>query len=561
MVHLAIGLLIILVLIPLALKVEQAPPPTIAEFAPQVRQQVKEPPRDQAANVGQLGGSGGGAGQLGALPSPTPPTGAAVGASPTPPNRRFHRCVGNPPRQIEDPQSPPCVPYWEGNNGGPTAKGVTGSTITVVFIKNVAYRQTSNQSGDPRIVSDLVSFFNDRFEFYGRKIVVQYYDQASGPAGPEAQVTQEDQQFQPFAHWSNNPSDGSSVYSNDAFARHRIITTSGQFADIPAQSQQHMAEQAPYQWMYIPSYDQVERNLGEVWCKEFKDRPPRWAGSDVTTAFNVRHLQVYVESQANPDNPSAGTTRLDTQPLVAALGGCGATARISTAPGGDPQKWQAEAVQARQNGITTVACLCQQPIEQTYAFGGFTSQGYHPEWINTDVTSLDLDSFAQSGAGQAPSDQYPYVLGLGSYNKSLGLPDMPWWWAVKEVDPTYAYSDIEVWNWGYWALLLIASGIQQAGPHLTPQTFEQGLQQTRFPNPGADGPPYYQARVGFGPGNHSMIDTFAPIWFDPNAASYAYNTEGGQQSTGAFCYVNRGVRFALGEWPTGEPAFRQPPCR
>ena len=257
MVHIAIGILILLVLIPLALKVEQAPPPTIAEFAPQVRQQVKDPPRDQAANVGQLGGAGGGGGQLGALPSPSPLIDPLVAASAKPKSPRYHRCVGNPPRQIEDPQSPPCVPYWEGNNGGPTAKGVTGSTITLVLEKS--------RGGNAQVNTDLVNFFNDRFELYGRKIVLQYYDQSAGPAGAEAQVTQEDQQFAPFAHWGVAQSQNvNNVFWNDAFARHHILTFAGQFNEMPAQSQAHMTQYAPYEWMYIPSFDQVERGLGDV---------------------------------------------------------------------------------------------------------------------------------------------------------------------------------------------------------------------------------------------------------------------------------------------------------
>ena len=560
MVHLAIGLLIILVLIPLALKVEQAPPPTIAEFAPQVRQQVKDPPKDQAANVGQLGGVGGGGGQFGVLPSPSASIDPLVAASAKPTTPRYHRCVGNPPRQIEDPQSPPCVAYWEGNNGGATAKGVTGSTITVVLEK-------TQSGGNIASNIDMVNFLNDRFEFYGRKIVLQYYDQSTGATGPEAQAAQEDAQFQPFAHWgvlsTQTKQTPDSQYWYDAYARHHIISTVGEFFEFPAQSQAHMTQNAPYQWMYTPSYDQVERNLGEMWCKDFKDKAPVYAGTDVTSAFKTRTLQVYVSLQGNPDDPSAGSAPMDTQPLVAALSGCGTQALFAPEPPADAQKWQAAAVQARQNHVTTVVCLCGASDYAGVGYNVFSSQQYHPEWINTNIINLDSDAFDQDGSGPTPSDQYPYILGLHSYNKTLSLQDQPWWWAVKEADP--AYASIGSWNTNsvYWALLLIASGIQEAGPHLTPRTFEQGLMQTQFPNPGADGPPYYQARVGFGPGNHSMINTLAPVWWDQNQPSYDYfgsSRATGQGSPGAYCYINHGARYALGEWPA-DMAFRQSPCR
>jgi hypothetical protein len=107
----------------------------------------------------------------------------------------------------------------------------------------------------------------------------------------------------------------------------------------------------------------------------------------------------------------------------------------------------------------------------------------------------------------------------------------------------------------YQNLLVLASGIQMAGPHLTPQTFQDGLFRTRFPNPGADGPPWYQARVGFGPGNHSMVETEAPVWW----SSSGQGTGEGNPQT--FCYVAQGRRYGIGEWPVGDLPFFKPPCR
>jgi hypothetical protein len=93
---------------------------------------------------------------------------------------RVHRCVGNPPRQIEDPQSPPCVPYWTGDNGGDTSFGVTRDTITV-YVPTEYDKKTS-------VFEPLKNFFNKRFEFYGRKLDF-VYDSTSGigSANPSTQ--------------------------------------------------------------------------------------------------------------------------------------------------------------------------------------------------------------------------------------------------------------------------------------------------------------------------------------------------------------------------------------
>ena len=72
---------------------------------------------------------------------------------------RSRRCIGDPPRQIEDPQSPPCVPYWEGDNGGATTRGVTRNEIRLAAPNWDAFKYPA-----------LEAFFNRRFEFYGRSL-------------------------------------------------------------------------------------------------------------------------------------------------------------------------------------------------------------------------------------------------------------------------------------------------------------------------------------------------------------------------------------------------------
>src|SRR5439155_17384244 len=91
--------------------------------------------------------------------------GGGVTATPAPVQvARVRRCVGDPPRQIEDPQSPPCVPYWQGDNGGATSKGVTADEIRIAVPKMT---DTDAQ---------FAAFFNSRFEFYGRKLHLLNWD-------------------------------------------------------------------------------------------------------------------------------------------------------------------------------------------------------------------------------------------------------------------------------------------------------------------------------------------------------------------------------------------------
>src|SRR5687768_3921919 len=124
----------------IALTSRQSAPPTIAEFAPQAVEQISE------SAEGEVDAGSGDADESRALDenaAADDATSAAVDVA------RVRQCVGDPPRQIEDPQSPPCVPYWSGDNGGATARGATRDEVRI----------GSNWGLQPQ----LVAFFNKRF--------------------------------------------------------------------------------------------------------------------------------------------------------------------------------------------------------------------------------------------------------------------------------------------------------------------------------------------------------------------------------------------------------------
>ncbi len=97
---------------------------------------------------------------------------------------------GCPDRQEQvpgDPYSPPCIAF-SGANGGATSKGVSDTTIKVAYrvLNEKGFQQTLAQlagaslSDSPdavvRTVQALADYFNERFQFYGRKIEIVPYD-------------------------------------------------------------------------------------------------------------------------------------------------------------------------------------------------------------------------------------------------------------------------------------------------------------------------------------------------------------------------------------------------
>jgi hypothetical protein len=222
----------------------------------------------------------------------------------------------------------------------------------------------------------------------------------------------------------------------------------------------------------------------------------------------------------------------------------------------DPSRNGVNTMVSMQNaGVTSVLCVCNVSDTRGVYMPAATGQGYEPEWVETTYINNDLDNSYSGGNG--PPDQASHVLGVTFRNKLLPKQDMPWYWALREADPgadpqgnTYYAADSR-----YEQLLLLASGIQLAGPKLTPQTFAAGLARATFPNPGARGAPYYQGLVGFDGGRHTMLADAAMFWYDPQRPGTI-----DPSVPGAICYVDRGRRYGLGQWTRSDPVFFSGPC-
>jgi hypothetical protein len=106
----------------------------------------------------------------------------------------------------------------------------------------------------------------------------------------------------------------------------------------------------------------------------------------------------------------------------------------------------------------------------------------------------------------------------------------------------------------YHSLLLIASGVQMAGPHLTPYTFQSGLQGAIFPNPET---PLQAGHVGFNGGSHAMTVDAAEVWWsETDPGPYPDEPAG---PPGVWCYGERGARHSISNpWPPDDDLFKEP---
>jgi hypothetical protein len=553
-----VAVVILVVVAAFGVAVSQSPPPSIAAYAPEVQQRAH-----QNSLAGQQG-----AGALGATtptgmpstPTPATPSNAAnhPGATPTPNPLAGRpaqlRCYGSPPHQTDDPQSPPCLQSFDGDNGGATWRGVTRDTVYVAWPD---MRDGFPGIENPQYTNDMLAYFNSHFQMYGRKLELLETTVAGGYNGfasPSAQQQVQDADKAAnelnhgagvFASIGYAPAGGTAYYYYDRLAQDGVLSVQSSPLLV---TESHIAS-SPYLWSTVPGYDRVEANLANLYCNQLRGQQAQYGGPPTPpqTTWGTRKLAVYYETTTN-------NIAIDPHPFVSTLNACGVQA-TAHALSDDSASYTAAVNTMQQDQDTTVACMCSPP-QLIKLMNAATNQAFFPEWLVSNEQFLAADSSPQ----QFPSSQQGHVIGIDFNNEMLDPQNEFWWRAVKEADPGAAYQQNGQQMYAYYRyqeLLVLATGIQQAGPHLTPQSFQQGLYDTRYSNVGHGKTPYYQAQVGFGPGDHSFYQDAAAIWFSPSGQSYTTN----QGSTGTYCYSNGGDRSA--DWTTPAPAYydTRKPCR
>jgi hypothetical protein len=548
-----------------------APPPTVAALQPPTRELKNAPPEQSTVELpGQ------------SVPSPSPaPGGSQTAQSPSAAADATRQCYAL--TQTPDPQSPPCRQGWDPtkqNNGGATAPGVTGDTIYVAYPCLDGFFERCPDT------TNLEKFFNTHFEFWGRKIELvdpwcTTWRQANcntPPPGSDAQVKDlqadaskaahaNDAKGGIFASLSYYPANGVEHYYYDTLAaQYRVVSVSS----VPnAEPESHYAAYHPFEWAVTPTADLTEENLGQFLCRTMAGRAPTWA--QATNQWQVpakRTFGIVWTQNKDGSNPVLS-------PLTNALQSCGASMRVAQY---DPNNGTSAAqvvTDFMTHGVSTVGCVCGNPADKLTFANTADNQGFHPEWLVWPFGFQDVDSMyyqytdalCACTAAQWPKDQQNSLIGFSDFNKILPPDEEFWFQAMREANPNYQYGDNgdDVYDYyRYEELMVLATGIQMAGPHLTPQTFAAALQSYPARDPGHGAPPYYQALVGFTAG-HGWIQDYAAVYWNQNAQNYFTN----EPRTGSLCYIadggsGLGVRFGLNQWPSRQLDFYpggNTPCR
>jgi hypothetical protein len=444
---------------------------------------------------------------------------------------------------------PPCLSFT-GDNGGDTARGVTGNSIKVIrFVSQTdpatqAILKSTKLADDPPVVTRafqaLFAYSNHHYETYGREVVYEEY-QASGPdTNDEAmradakRIAEEKKAFAVIA--------GPKVLGQELAARGVIcICTVGL-------SSQFYKENPPYIFGSLPTADEVALHTGEYIGKRLKGKNAQWAGDEFNPAQGFKNQQrkfglIYIEGSQGRVDPEGKRIR---DAMVRELNKNGVALSAEASYLYDPGRNQADMTtmisRMRAAGVTTVIMVVD-PLSPTIITTEASRQQYYPEWFITGTGLSDT-----SAAGRIyDRNQWSHAFGIS-----------PLWVTWTDVRQSEGYREFHhglpglqpgdegvLINIYRAPVQQVFVGIHMAGPKLTPDTFAQG--QYNYPKTGgtAAAPLVYVTRDF-----PTQIKDFTEVWY---AVDEPGKDERGEQGSGMMMKVDGGKRYEAGQWPVGDP--------
>ncbi|HVM51975.1 MAG TPA: ABC transporter substrate-binding protein [Acidimicrobiales bacterium] len=441
--------------------------------------------------------------------------------------------------------SPICLPRFSGDNGGATAMGVTGDSVLLVRYRPQADPATTatlaaiGGDDDPAVVDRtakaFVRYYNTHLETYGREVKYVTFD-GTGEADSD-EVNRADAvtiatQLKPFAvvHLT---SAASQAFTEELAARGVICvcTTSN--------SREYYKLTSPYIWTILPTLEEYYENITEYWAKRLKDRPAKWAGTNVRVSNDVRKFGlIYLEGAGDVISPYAKLGREYFERLLADQG---MKLERAVAYTFDIQQQQQQSTniigQMVAAGVNVVTCVCD-PLYPIFLTSEATRQGYFPEWFINGVALQDTTFFGRTYDQQQWQHAYgfsPLWVFTDAKENSSGYR------TYHHVESDFEGNGVNVWQA---PIQTVFNGIHYAGPRLTPETWSQGL----FLAP-ARGGRVNAPLVKFTPEDPGAIKDWVEVWWDVNGTG---NDELTKPGKGILLKSNNGVRYTLGAWPAAE---------
>jgi hypothetical protein len=480
------------------------------------------------------------------------------------PSAATYRCVGNPPRQTEDPLSPPCVGHYDGNNGGATYQGVTGEEIRVLWYIDGGGQYETSQGFEPapvskyedmgkppppegefiytRIIRGWQRYFNSRFQTYKR--FVHFYIYWSGPdqtpEGRRADAAETYARIKPFAVLSQARNNQDAFL--EAMAQRGVLN----FGSVSGRDQSFFAKYPKLIWGYPPSIQQQARMFSTYLCTKVVGKPVQFSGN---AADNGRPRVLGMLSTVDPARSGYRTFSRLVKREVEACGGRFAEDLTFPVAGSDNQAANPPQVAAQNiasfqsSNVTTIIWPQGQDTSHSKTA---QSVGYLPEW----VVAGDLVMEGALNGGQQGQAAWNRAFMVTTVTKLETSRQQQCFLAFKEAEPD-APDDPDVTLHAcnlYRDPFQLFLGIQVAGPQLHPNSIDRGFRA--IPKIASTDPKipacYYDD------GDYTCVKDVHVGWWDSSGQSSA-------PTPGCYRLVDDGRRYRAGTWDAGNVADRKRP--
>ena len=216
-----------------------------------------------------------------------------------------------------------------------------------------------------------------------------------------------------------------------------------------------------------------------------------------------------------------------------------------------PSQAATVAEKLKASGATSVI-FAADPIMPIYLTRACAAIGYHPEWIITGIVLTDVAALAR----YYDQSEWAHAFGVTSLAVPVPVANSDsyhlyrWWYGANTSPASLAAPAIIP------PFQQLFTGIQLAGPDLTPQTFTTGLFRAPPTGGGPTTPLTAYGYQGAAPlPSYSSPADYTFLWYDATAKG---PDEEGVEGTGLMSYVNGGHRYRSGVVPGGPVAMFSP---
>jgi len=562
--------LLLLAVLPSALGIPQTNPSETLEFAPVPPKDdsVVDPPLGNLSSLGLASGEGfSGDGALGGEGGGGVPDPRGAGKNP-----RTKQCVGNPPRQTEDPLSPPCVGFFNGDNFGSTYKGVTQEEVRVLFYFDGGYVQASSGSGSDdqimpiakyvdlaepateeedahtRTLRVLQRYFNERYQTYNRFVHFFIYFgngiNSHNTEGRRADAYDNYNKIKPFAVFPVTQ-----FFSPDAYLETMASFGVLNFGTFGSRPQSFFQKFPKLIWGYQPSVEQQAQTFAGHICTKVVNKPvsfgvnnsvggPRRLGLIRTTDAAQPGMQLFARRARELITECGGNFVAEaTFPSAGYLSDTRYT----------PDYASAGMARFAQEGVTTV--IWAQGYERYFSTAA-ANINYRPEWV---IAGDSIHETNDRGQAQEQS-VWEHAWVVTTTTRTPAADQRQCFQAAREAEPSFHAGDVAFACAHYDNLRQLFVGIQVAGPRLNPESIDKGFRAI----PAVPSKTPFVPACFYEPGDYTCVKDATVAWYDPAARSSSTS------SPGCWRMPQGGLRYTARTWPEGDvPAQRdsaKDPC-